>query len=127
MEHGKCISVKMIMHTAVFIVHPLLLSTDISSFAADASVIAGQLWYIIRIIGSTISLAGKPSKKPERIAPSSPISLPAGSRNSDRYIISDLFSISKCASIQMTAPAGAATITALPRIKTVLSKIERIG
>ena len=83
-EHGKCISVNIIMHTAVFIVQPFSVRVPKILCISPVSDIPVAHLYIIRIIGITISFAGNPSRKPERITPSSPIILPRGSRKTER-------------------------------------------
>ena len=81
--------------------------------------------YAIIIIGMTISLAGNPRIKAIRMTPSIPSSLPNGSRKLVQWasrVISPtvIFAIS-----QIKSPAGAATMTALPRTNSVRSKTER--
>ena len=76
-------------------------------------------------MGTTISFAGKPNIKARRITPSSPMNFANGSRNAAQRLSrlsppAWIFAIH-----QIIIPAGAATQTALPRTKTVLSKTER--
>lgn len=60
------------------------------------------------------------------MTPSTPRSCPNGSSKSVKRFNREMSPEAMFARSQMIAPAGAATITALPRTKMVLSKIERI-
>ena len=64
--------------------------------------------------------------KAAMIIPSTPIILPKGSKNSTKYFSNEVSPQFIFASIQIIAPAGAATMIALPRTNMVLSNIERI-
>ena len=70
--HGKCISAKTTKQMAVVKVHPFDCKSTHIFESDDASTIAPVLIYPIKIIGTTISFAGKPSKNPIKIIPSSP-------------------------------------------------------
>ena len=81
--------------------------------------------YAIIIIGTTVSLAGKPSIKAVSMTPSSPMSFANGSsapEKADNRLSPRTVTF---AASQIIMPAGAATAAALPRTKRVLSKIER--
>ena len=76
-------------------------------------------------MGTTISLAGKPNINAISINPSRPISRANGSKKfaqCARRLKSPAWML---ASTQITRPAGAATITARPSTKSVLSNIDR--
>lgn len=79
----------------------------------------------MRIIGITISFAGKPRIKARRIMPSRPMILPTGSRKFAIVIRIEVSFTEQFARIQIRSPAGAAVIHALPSTKMVLSNIER--
>ena len=71
-EHGQWKSENIIVHIAVFIVHPLLISTIFNSAKSFISIILPVDMYAIKIIGTTISLAGNPKINAISITPSSP-------------------------------------------------------
>ena len=73
----------------------------------------------------TISFAGIPSRNAMRITPESPMSAPSGSKRVAMPYRSVCPSTITFWQSQMTAPAGMATVTALPRTKTVLSNTLR--
>ncbi len=75
--------------------------------------------------GTTISFAGKPNIKANKIAPSRPIALPNGSRMFVACDRSDMSPTCTFAKSQITSPAGAATAAARFKICSVLSKIDR--
>lgn len=77
------------------------------------------------MIGKTISLAGIPKIKANKITPSSPIRLAMGSRKVAVWVRILIPDISIFAINQMIKPAGIATIMARFRTVRVLSKIER--
>ncbi len=79
-EHGQCISENSMVQTAVSQVHPLLTSKVFNSFRLPSSRMLPVAMYAIMIIGTTISFAGKPRIKANRITPSSPKSCAKGSR-----------------------------------------------
>ena len=62
-----------------------------------------------------------------RITPSNPNHLAKGSKKFVQYDKSELSAICTLASIQIMAPAGAATVIALPNTNSVLSSKERIN
>lgn len=76
------------------------------------------------MMGSTISLAGKPRRKPARIVPSSPMRCASGSKNPVKMERRLLSAISMLAAIHMRIPAGAAAIKARPRTNSVRSRRE---
>ena len=76
--------------------------------------------------GRSSSFAGKASKKASRMAPSSPIKAPNGCKNACAWSSSVSSAISIRPASQMSAPAGAATSTALPSIGRIRSKRERV-
>ena len=76
-------------------------------------------------MGITISFAGSPKIKAARTAPSSPSSVPAGSKKDTiccRTLTEPIFTF---ASSQIKRPAGAATAAARARTNSVRSKTER--
>ena len=77
------------------------------------------------MIGKTISFAGNPSKKANKITPSNPIKRPKGSRKEAQYERIVASPIVIFAIIQMTMPAGAATQTARDKTESVRSQRER--
>jgi hypothetical protein len=79
----------------------------------------------MRMQGTTISLAGKPSRNASRMKPSSPISPPRGCRIAARWARMLSPPTDRFAAAQMTMPAGAATATARPRTNSVRSRMER--
>ena len=81
--------------------------------------------YAIMMIGTTISFAGKPKINANRITPSKPIMRPNGSRKSEIIVNNVTSEIVILASSQIIAPAGMATLMALPNTNNVRSKIER--
>lgn len=83
-EHGQCISEKSMVHSAVIQVQPLCASNSLSAVKSVISISRPSAIYDIIISGITISFAGNPKIKAIRITPSSPISLPNGSRNSSQ-------------------------------------------
>lgn len=77
------------------------------------------------IRGITISFAGKPNINASSIVPSRPIILANGSKapeHNERSVSppNDTF-----ANTQITSPAGAAMLIALPRTNSVRSRIDR--
>ncbi len=113
------------MHIAVVTVQPLLQSISLRICELSASIRLAPDIYAIKIIGITISFAGKPRIKASRIIPSSPMILPTGSKKSASIMRIDVSFIEQLASTQIRSPAGAAVIQALPRTKMVLSNIDR--
>ena len=77
-------------------------------------------------MGITISLAGSPNIKANKITPSSPKSVAKGFKKFAQWLKTELLPIDIFAIIQIISPAGAATETLRPKTKSVLSKIERI-
>lgn len=125
-EQGQCIIKKSIVETAVVMVQPLLIKRLCNS---DKELYSTRLpldIYAIIIIGMTISFAGKPRIKAIKITPSRPSSEAKGSRKLEQ-MKSNVSPLTVTLAInQITRPAGAATVMALPSTKRVLSKIERI-
>ena len=78
------------------------------------------------IIGITISLAGNPNIKASNIIPSSPIMDANGFNKLAECLSKVILFILILAMIQIIAPAGRATSTALPRINKVLSNMDLI-
>ncbi len=124
-EHGQCSSENNITHIAVTQVQPLLTSNSCITVMFPISVSVPVARYPMRIIGTTISLAGKPRIKAKSIMPSSPKSLAKGSRKSEQYENTLIPSIYMFAVSQIKSPAGAATAAARPSTNRVRSKIER--
>ena len=81
--------------------------------------------YDIIIIGTTISLAGRPKIKASSITPSIPRSFANGSRKSEQWLSNVEPPTETFAITHIMSPAGAATTTALANTNNVLSKIER--
>ena len=79
----------------------------------------------MRMIGTTISLAGNPRINAMRMIPSSPMSRPAGSRTLAQAVRSEPPPTGTLAMSQITSPAGAATATARARTNSVRSQMER--
>lgn len=124
-EHGQCISENSITLIAVIHVHPLSISNCFNSVRSSNSKIFPFAIYAIIMIGITISFAGKPRIKASRITPSIPKSFANGSKKPEQCASSVISPIQILAMSHMTRPAGAATDTARPRTKSVLSNIER--
>lgn len=76
------------------------------------------------MIGSTISLAGKPKMKAIKITPSNPNNLAKGSRTPHSDSVSSYHQSMIFAISQIIRPAGIATTTALPKTNSVRSKID---
>jgi len=125
-EQGQCIKEKIMVQTAVMGVQPFCRNISLHSerFVISLNVPCDR--YIIIIMGTTISLAGKPSIKASKIVPSSPICLPNGSRKSAVIFKSEESPMLMLASNHISIPAGAATAAARPRTKSVRSKTERM-
>ena len=80
-EHGQCISENSIVHTAVTHVQPFCTNSVCS---AERSFISTRLpveRYAMMMMGTTISLAGKPRINASRITPSRPKKRAAGPKN----------------------------------------------
>lgn len=125
-EQGQCIKEKIMVQTAVMGVQPFCRNISLHSerFVISLNVPCDR--YIIIIMGTTISLAGKPSIKASKIVPSSPICLPNGSRKSAVIFKIEESPMLMLASNHISIPAGAATAAARPRTKSVRSKTERM-
>lgn len=123
--HGKWNTVKISIHSAVFIVQPFATRTAHSSVLSLISTRLPCDIYDMRIMGTTISFAGNPSIKASRITPSSPISEPRGSKNPDICARIDKSPIFIFARIQIRSPHGIDAVQALPSTKIVLSRSER--
>lgn len=121
-EQGKWNSTNITIHIAVTEVQPLDINKSFSADSSDISVSTVPSEYAIIIIGTTISFAGKPSMNASNITPSSPIILPNGSRNSVQCDNSEASPAVTFAISHIISPAGIATITALPRTNSVLSR-----
>ena len=78
------------------------------------------------MMGITISLAGNPSIKANKITPSIPNNFAKGSKKADVKDNNVISPIPILAKIQITRPAGAATITARRNTNSVRSNMERI-
>ena len=79
----------------------------------------------MKMMGMTISLAGKPRRKAMRITPSSPMSLANGSRKEAHQESRLVSRMCRLAMHQMRNPAGTATAAARPSTNRVRSKTER--
>ena len=124
-EHGQCISENSIVHTAVTHVQPFCTNSVCS---AERSFISTRLpveRYAMMMMGTTISLAGKPRINASRITPSRPKKRAAGSKNAALRVRSVWPSSVRFAMTHISMPAGAATIAARPRTNSVRSKMER--
>ena len=84
-EHGQCIRIKTTAHIAVVMVQPLAPRIEPIDAKLSVDVRTPPDVYIIRAMGNMISLAGIPKRKAESMVPSSPITLPSGSRKLMRY------------------------------------------
>lgn len=123
-EQGQCIRQNTTIQIAVVMLQPLA-DRIFPSEAVDISVIVPAPEYAITIMGITVSFAGNPKMNAIKIMPSSPISLPSGSKKF-AHILSTLSPPTVIfAARNIISPAGAATIAALPRTKRVLSNTER--
>lgn len=125
-EHGQCISEKTIKQSAVTAVHPFCVKSSRKTDVLSKFVREDCAVYAIMIIGTTISLAGKPKIKAIRIIPSRPISLPKGSKKFAHILRRLVSSYVMFAIHQIIIPAGAATDTARDNTNNVRSNIERI-
>lgn len=114
------------VHKAVSYVHPLETNSSLSCDRLLMSIKVLLDVYAIMMIGITISLAGNPRMNAIRITPSSPIKRANGSRKSEQMASGVVSPTRRFAISQISIPAGIAVITALPRTKAVLSKIDRI-
>ena len=123
-EHGQCISEKIMVLSAVIKVHPLFTNNSRICIIFPVSVKQPFAVYAIIAIGITISLAGNPKINAMRRIPSRPISLANGSRKFAQIFKTLKLPILTFAKIHIIRPAGAATATALPRTNIVLSKID---
>ena len=124
-EQGQWKRENSIVFTAVKTVQPFSKNSSFISAKERASDIVPCDKYAITIIGSTVSFAGKPRIKAKSMVPSSPIVLANGSRSEDTEESNVFPPIVIFANIHIIRPAGAATAAALPRTKSVLSKMER--
>ena len=84
-EHGKCMREKITVQTAVIIVQPLSVNSALKSARLSSSISEPVERYAIIIIGKTISLAGNPRIKANKITPSSPKNCANGSKKSEQY------------------------------------------
>lgn len=125
-EHGQCIRQNSEVQRAVSQVQPLLTNKVFSSVKFSYSTKLPLHKYVIIIIGITISLAGNPNIKAINITPSKPNIFAKGSKKLEMWFNMLTSEIITFDSIHNIMPAGAATITALPKTKSVLSNIERI-
>ncbi len=124
-EHGQCIRVKIIKHNAVISFQSFAINIFLRASKFVSSFISVPDVYPITVNGITISFAGKAKIKAISIIPSRPISRANGSRKSAQIFNIDTESICTFAIIQIINPAGAATDTARPKTKSVLSKTDR--
>lgn len=124
-EQGQCIRQNSTTHTAVTQVHPFWVSSAESE--ANESYSNRLPWerYVIRMMGMTISLAGRPRMNAIRITPSRPKKRANGSRNAVPWASSVSPPTFTFASIQIISPAGAAMTTARLNTNSVLSNMER--
>ncbi len=123
-EHGQCIRENIIVHIAVFIVHPFNIRISRILISEVVSTSSPVIVYAISAIGRTISFAGKPNMNAISITPSSPITLASGSKKLVQYSIIVLSPTLTFANSHISSPVGKATITALPKTNSVLSKID---
>lgn len=124
-EQGQCINENSIVFTAVTQVQPFSTKSCFNSCRLFISVIVPPDKYDIIINGITISFAGNPRTNANNIVPSSPIIFANGSSTPEQIDNRVRPSIDTLANSHMISPAGAATLTALPRTKSVLSRTER--
>lgn len=123
-EHGQCNSENTIKHNATPISHPLFMSRSCSvPMLSMPKRVLFDIYDII-MIGITISFAGHPKIKANRITPSSPISMANGSKKLEDISINVAPSTLILAINQITKPAGVATFIALARTNSVLSNID---
>ena len=78
-EHGQCSRQKTMVHKAVTHVQPLFKRSVYNCGLLSSIRLLVDIQVMI-IIGTTISLAGNPRIKANKITPSSPIKCPKGSR-----------------------------------------------
>lgn len=96
---------------------------------SSARELASVIWpvdrYVMSMMGMTISLAGSPRMNASRMMPSKPRYQANGSRNRAMCCKRLASEITMLAKSQITAPAGAAMMTARLRTNKVRSMIER--
>ena len=114
---GKCKSENSITLIAVRIVHPFAFNISPTAKVSSKLTRFPLFIYAIRMIGKTISFAGRPSINAVNIYPSNPINLAKGFKKFAIYESMLKFPILIFAKIQITIPTGAATATALPKYK----------
>lgn len=124
-EQGQCRTENTMKFMAVKTVQPLSVSILPISARDSVSVRVPLHIYAIRIMGRTISLAGRPIINAPSITPSSPIRRPTGSRKSVKYDRSVTPPISVLARSHITVPTGRATEAARPNTDKVFSRNER--
>ena len=124
-EQGQWKREKTIVQRAVVISQPFETKIFLSSERDEYSLRLPLFRYAIKMMGITISFAGKPRIKAIRITPSSPIILAKGSKKSAQSINTLVFPTLRFAASQMIIPAGIATDNERPKTKRVLSNTER--
>ncbi len=124
-EQGQCIREKSMVQIAVTQVQPFATNNVFISARLSSSKMLPCAMYAIMMIGTTISLAGKPKIKAIRMTPSRPRSFANGSKKFAQWFRRLMSPIITFAMIQIRRPAGMAMITALPSTNRVRSKIER--
>ena len=124
-EQGQCIREKSITLTAVDQVHPFSIKSCRSIVRLFISTRLPVDRYAIIIIGTTISLAGRPRINASKITPSIPSIWAKGSKKCAQCANSVMSPALRLANSQINNPAGAATAAARPRTNMVRSKIER--
>lgn len=85
-EQGQCISENRMKQSAVTDVHPFCVKSSRKTEVFSRFIREDCAVYAIMIIGTTISFAGNPKIKAIRIIPSSPKSLPNGSKNAAQIL-----------------------------------------
>lgn len=123
-EHGQCSKENSIVQTAVSQVQPLLMSNSLSAEMLSVSMLPLDK-YAMMMIGTTISLAGKPSMNANKITPSSPNARAKGSRNCVHMRSRLISAMVTLAIIQISSPVGAAMAAARESTNSVRSSIER--
>lgn len=125
-EQGQWKSINIMVFSAVTKVHPfdIRICFTANKFPVSESIPLEE--YIIKMSGNTISFAGKPNINAVSIIPSSPMILPKGSKKSAMCSKIDKPFIVVFEATQIINPAGAATVMALPKTNSVLSKIDRM-
>ena len=83
-EQGQWKRENIMVQSAVFIVHPLLIKISPIRETDEISLKFPLPRYAIKAIGITISFAGKPRMNANKITPSNPIASAIGFKNSEQ-------------------------------------------